>query len=162
MSNSDDLQIEIAPTATDDVRLLIGELETVLAAEYPPDDGCVLDDGSTRPPHDAANVIDREAAGGWGCVTAAPRNCAWQVDRRKTMRAILALSLLITLCASAEAATAHHRRHVVVNPNQGFSERAVSGFAYAPDGPAVRQVPYPGQYDDQPSVYDNKYKNWGG
>jgi putative acetyltransferase len=37
MSNSDDLQIEIAPTATDDVRLLIGELETVLAAEYSPE-----------------------------------------------------------------------------------------------------------------------------
>jgi putative acetyltransferase len=35
--SSDDLQIEIAPTATDDVRLLIGELETVLAAEYPPE-----------------------------------------------------------------------------------------------------------------------------
>src|SRR6266705_3323152 len=36
MSNSDELQIEIAPTATDEVRLLIGELEAVLAAEYPP------------------------------------------------------------------------------------------------------------------------------
>jgi len=33
MSNSDELRIEIALTATDDVRLLIGELETVLAAE---------------------------------------------------------------------------------------------------------------------------------
>jgi hypothetical protein len=77
------------------------------------------------------------------------------------MRAILALGLLITLCASADAATAHHRRHVV-HPNQRFSERAVSGFAYAPDGPAVRQVPYPGQYNDQPSVYDNRYPNWGG
>jgi putative acetyltransferase len=35
--SSDDLQIEIAPTATGDVRLLIGELEAVLAAEYPPE-----------------------------------------------------------------------------------------------------------------------------
>jgi len=74
------------------------------------------------------------------------------------MRAILALGLLITLCASADAAPAHHRRHATANPNQGYSERAVSGFAYAPDGPAVRQVPY----DDQPSVYDNRYPNWGG
>ena len=36
MSNGDDVQIEMALTATDDVRLLIGELETVLSAEYPP------------------------------------------------------------------------------------------------------------------------------
>jgi len=67
------------------------------------------------------------------------------------------LSLLITLCASAEAATAHHRRHVV-SPNQGYSERAISGFAYAPDGPVVRD-----QFEStRPSVYDNKYQNWGG
>jgi putative acetyltransferase len=37
MSPSDDLQIEIALTATDELRLLISELETVLAAEYPPE-----------------------------------------------------------------------------------------------------------------------------
>ncbi len=45
MSNSDELQIEIAPTATDEVRLLIGELEAVLAAEYPPEQrhGLALD-----------------------------------------------------------------------------------------------------------------------
>src|SRR6266702_4512416 len=45
MSNSDELQIEIARTATDEVRLLIGELETVLAAEYPPEQrhGLALD-----------------------------------------------------------------------------------------------------------------------
>ena len=78
------------------------------------------------------------------------------------MRAILALGLLITLCASADAATAHHRRHVVANPTQVYTPGVRSGFAYAPDGPAVRQVPYPGQYDDQPSVYDNRYPNWGG
>ena len=77
------------------------------------------------------------------------------------MRAILALGLLITLCASADAAPAHHRRHATVSPNQGYSERAISGFAYAPEGPVVRQAPYP-MYDDQPSVYENRYKNWGG
>src|SRR4051812_12213548 len=37
MSDSDDMQLEMALTPTDDVRLLIGELETVLAAEYPPE-----------------------------------------------------------------------------------------------------------------------------
>jgi hypothetical protein len=74
------------------------------------------------------------------------------------MRAIVALGLLITLSASADAATAHHRRHVTISPNQGYSERAVSGFAYAPDGPMVRD-----QFEStRPSVYDNKYQNWGG
>ena len=37
MNNSDDVRIELALAATDEVRLLIGELETVLAAEYPPE-----------------------------------------------------------------------------------------------------------------------------
>ena len=74
------------------------------------------------------------------------------------MRAILALGLLITLSAAADATPAHHRRHAVANPTQIFTPGVRSGFAYAPDGPAVRQVPY----DDQPSVYDNRYPNWGG
>jgi putative acetyltransferase len=45
MNNGDAVQIELALTATDDVRLLIGELETVLAAEYPPEQrhGLALD-----------------------------------------------------------------------------------------------------------------------
>lgn len=37
MSNFDRVRIELAPSATDEVRLLIGELEAVLAAEYPPE-----------------------------------------------------------------------------------------------------------------------------
>src|SRR6478609_2369851 len=37
MSGGDRVRIELAPNATDEVRLLIGELETVLAAEYPPE-----------------------------------------------------------------------------------------------------------------------------
>jgi putative acetyltransferase len=37
MNDSDEVQIETALTATDEVRFLIGELETVLAAEYPPE-----------------------------------------------------------------------------------------------------------------------------
>lgn len=36
MSTNNELQIELAPAANDDVRLLIGELEAVLSAEYPP------------------------------------------------------------------------------------------------------------------------------
>jgi putative acetyltransferase len=45
MTASDDVQIEIALTATDEVRLLIGELEAVLAAEYSPEQrhGLALD-----------------------------------------------------------------------------------------------------------------------
>ena len=62
------------------------------------------------------------------------------------MRAILALGLLIALCASADAATAHHRRHV--SPNHGFTPAVRSGFAYAPAGPAAPyndyNEPYPG------------------
>jgi len=37
MNVSDEVQIEVAPAATDEVRLLISELEAVLAAEYPPE-----------------------------------------------------------------------------------------------------------------------------
>jgi hypothetical protein len=53
------------------------------------------------------------------------------------MRAILALSLLITLTAAADAATVHHRRHAVANPTQVFTPGVRSGYAYAPDGPAA-------------------------
>jgi len=51
----------------------------------------------------------------------------------KAMRSILALSLLITLCGSANAATVHpaHRRHAIVPPNQGM--------IYAP--PPIRAAP---------------------
>jgi hypothetical protein len=62
------------------------------------------------------------------------------------MRSILALSLLITLCGSANAATVHHahRRHAIVHPNQGMiASDPASGFAYAP-GPPIhyRAAPY--------------------
>ena len=64
------------------------------------------------------------------------------------MRAILALGLLITLCASADAATAHHRRHAAVSPTQVFTPGVRSGFAYAPAGLAAPyndyNEPYPG------------------
>jgi hypothetical protein len=74
------------------------------------------------------------------------------------MRAILALGLLITLCASADAATAHHRRHVVASPTHVYTPGVRSGYAYAPDGPVIHD-----QFEStRPSVYDNKYQNWGG
>ena len=46
MSDSDEVRIEAALAATDEVRLLIGELEAVLAAEYPP--SSAMDWRSTR------------------------------------------------------------------------------------------------------------------
>jgi hypothetical protein len=63
------------------------------------------------------------------------------------MRSILALSLLITLCGSANAAMVHHahRRHAIVRPNQGMiASDPASGFAYAPPGPPIyyRSAPY--------------------
>jgi hypothetical protein len=62
------------------------------------------------------------------------------------MRSILALSLLITLCGSANAATVHHAhgRHVL---NQGMiASDPASGFAYAPSGPPIhyQAAPYNG------------------
>jgi hypothetical protein len=70
------------------------------------------------------------------------------------MRSILALSLLITLCGSANAATAHHAhgRHAIVRPNQGtIASDPASGFAYAPPGPPIYYRPAP--YDDYNEPY---------
>ena len=56
------------------------------------------------------------------------------------MRYFLAAGLLITLCASASAATVHHsRHHVIVGPNLGW--------AYPAPRPPVH-------YDDTPSYND--------
>ena len=79
------------------------------------------------------------------------------------MRAFLASILLIALCASANAATGHHRRHAVVAPNQGLYMGPAAGWAYAPErGPATRYAPAP-RYNDQPDpTVDSPYKNWGG
>jgi hypothetical protein len=62
------------------------------------------------------------------------------------MRSILALSLLVTLCGSANAATVHHlhRRHAIVHPNQGWlSSDPASAFGYEPPGPPVQYRPAP-------------------
>jgi hypothetical protein len=56
------------------------------------------------------------------------------------MRSFLALSLMITLCASASAATVHHlRHHVIVGPSLDW--------AYTAPRP-------PDHYDDTPSYND--------
>jgi hypothetical protein len=65
------------------------------------------------------------------------------------MRSLLTLGLLMTLCASANAATLHHYRshhHVVISPGVAASFAAVPGRTYAAP-PAVR-------YDDAPSYND--------
>jgi hypothetical protein len=69
------------------------------------------------------------------------------------MRSILALSLLITLCGSANAATVHHaRRHAMVRTDQGrIASDPASGFAYAPAGPPMQYRPAP--YDDYNGWY---------
>ena len=67
------------------------------------------------------------------------------------MRSFLALGLLITLCASASAATMHHSRHVIVRSSQGY---AVPGWTYAAPQPLIH-------YDDTPS-YDDPSKFGGG
>lgn len=55
------------------------------------------------------------------------------------MRSILALSLLISLCGVANAATVHHaHRHAVVHAHQGMSPNSASSFAYAPDRPPAQ------------------------
>ena len=68
----------------------------------------------------------------------------------KAMRSFLTLTLLITLCTSASAATVGHSRHVIVHRSQDY---AVPGWAYATPRSAVH-------YDDTPS-YDDPSK-WGG
>src|SRR4051812_39578318 len=62
MSDSDDMQLEMALTPTDDVRLLIGELETVLAAAYPPEQRHGLSLDAIFQPHVRFFVARRRGA----------------------------------------------------------------------------------------------------
>jgi hypothetical protein len=72
------------------------------------------------------------------------------------MRSILIISLLMTLCASANAATLHHHRtrhYVVIPPG------VASSFAAVPDGARIyRDDSVPGglrtDHDDPPSYND--------
>jgi hypothetical protein len=80
----------------------------------------------------------------------AARPAHQQPNGANMMRSFLALTLLMTLFASANAATVHHAkpRHVIVRPSQGLILRhAIPGYAYAPPPPALH-------YDDTPSYND--------
>lgn len=60
------------------------------------------------------------------------------------MRSILALSVLISLCGVANAATVHHghSRHAVLRPHHHvYPSGEASGFAYAPRQ-YYRSAPY--------------------
>jgi hypothetical protein len=70
------------------------------------------------------------------------KNGGWSIGVN-AMRSVLALGLLITVCGSADAATAHHfRTHDHLSP--GF---ALRGWAYGPSRSRVH-------YDDTPSYND--------
>jgi len=78
------------------------------------------------------------------------------------MRSLLALSLLISLCASANAATVRHAHRHAAHPTQGLIMSPASGWGSAPSGPRAQYAPGP-VYNDQPDPrVDNPYKNWGG
>ena len=80
------------------------------------------------------------------------------------MRSILALGLLVTLGASADAATVHQvrHRHAVVAPAQGVVTDPNSSFAQAPAGPRVQYQPAP-EYNDQPDPTTHwVFEHWGG
>ncbi len=62
MNPGDEVRVEIAPTATDEVRALIGELETVLAAEYPPEQRHGLSLDAIFQPHVRFFVTRRHGA----------------------------------------------------------------------------------------------------
>jgi hypothetical protein len=83
-----------------------------------------------------------------------PKRRSTMLNGASTMRSLLALGLLMTLCASASAATVHHPRHqVIARSSEGFLGYAVPRWAYAAARPAVH-------YDDTPS-YDDPSKFGG-
>jgi hypothetical protein len=73
------------------------------------------------------------------------------------MRAILALSILVALTASASAGTASHKRHPAPSAKAfapQVTPRAAEGFAYVPHAtPYSAPVPYSDPYQAQ---------HWGG
>jgi len=62
MNSSDVIRIEAAPAATDEVRALVGELETVLAAEYPPEQRHGLSIEAIFQPHVRFFIARRDGA----------------------------------------------------------------------------------------------------
>ena len=66
------------------------------------------------------------------------------------MRSFFVLGLLMTMCASANAATVHHHRtrhHVIIRPGVASSFAAVPGWADVPRPPSAHYNDTP-RYDD--------------
>ncbi|MFH0296451.1 hypothetical protein AAFX91_04300 [Bradyrhizobium sp. 31Argb] len=109
-------------------------------------------------PDNPADVTDREAAMPWDDGGSNALHQMKEGDRLigvNAMRAFLALGLLISLSASASAATMHHHfepRHIMVPPGPFY---AVPGWAYEAPRPPVHY------YDDTPS-YNDPSKFGGG
>ena len=80
------------------------------------------------------------------------------------MRSVLALGLLIALCASANAAARGHHaksRHGIVRPSQAV----VPGYVAPGGGRIYRDDSVPGglrTYHDDPPAYDDPSKFGGG
>ena len=73
------------------------------------------------------------------------------------MRALLALGLLITLCASASAATVHHTHHPVFIPSS-----VANSFAAVPAGyPTITMTHQPSFYTPGAPSYDDPSKLGG-
>jgi hypothetical protein len=96
--------------------------------------------------HGMPNLSDLEAVTDCGGAARAPHtNGGWLIGAY-AMRSVLALGLLIALCASANAARVHHSkpRHVIVRPSQAVDPR------------------FPPVLQDQTPSYDDPSKFGGG
>ena len=80
---------------------------------------------------------NREAATDCGGAARASHKNGGRSTGANAMRSVLALGLLITLCASANATTVHHSklRHVIVRPSQGVA--APPGWYKFPGYPPI-------------------------
>ena len=85
------------------------------------------------------------------------------------MRSVLALGLLIALCASANAAERGHHsksRHVIVRPSQGVTSSfgMIPGYAVPGGARTYRDDTAPGgvrTYHDEPPAYNDPSKFGG-
>jgi hypothetical protein len=96
--------------------------------------------------HGMSNSTDLEAGTDCGGAARAPdQNGEWPIGAN-AMRSVLALSLLIALCASANAARVHHSkpRHVITRPSQPVDPR------------------FPPVLEDQTPSYDDPSRRGGG
>jgi hypothetical protein len=88
-------------------------------------------------PYDPADLTDREATTAWvhSHPNAHDRQRAQWLGANE-MRSLLILGLLMTVFASANAATMHHHRtlHHVIRPGEAA---AVPSFAFAPPPPLI-------------------------